>query len=459
MARILIVDDERNMQTVLQLALESGGHEVRVAESGERAMKVLARDRDFDAVVSDLKMPGIDGIGLLRWMQDEGLDLPFILTTAYGTIEKAVEVMKLGAVEVLTKPFARDVLLAAVDRLGRLAPKTDEFVSVSAPMAEVRELIARVGPTAKTVLLTGESGTGKEVAARALHRHYAGGDFDRRPFVSINCPAMPEHLLESELFGHRKGSFTGADRDLRGRVEQAEGGTLFFDEIGDLPPAIQPKLLRLLENRTYEPLGTGVTREAQVRVVCATNRNLKKLVAEGRFREDLFYRINTFTLTLPPLRDRREDIPVLADVFLARSATELGKRLGGFEARALELMARHDWPGNVRELRNIVEHAAVMARGPQVRTADLPRDLTAPEPAPGRANQPGTGGPGPVWAASADLGAAHFGGRQTHNALEDQERRLIEEALRRHEGNVCAAARTLGVSRNTLRYRLAKYGG
>ena len=456
MARILIVDDERNMQTVLQLALEGGGHEVHVADSGERAMKILARDRRFDAVVSDLKMPGIDGIGLLRWMHDEGLTNPFILITAYGTIEKAVEVMKLGAVEVLTKPFAKDVLLQAVDRLGKLAPKIDDFVSVSPQMAAVRELIARVGPTNKPVLLMGESGTGKEVAARALHRHFAGGDFDRKPFVWVNCPAMPEHLLESELFGYRKGAFTGADRDLRGRVEQAEGGTLFFDEIGDLPPSIQPKLLRLLENQTYEPLGSGQTKEARLRVVCATNRNLKKLVLEGKFREDLFYRINTFTILLPALRDRPEDIPVLAAGFLERACRELGRTIKGFDSRAEELLRLHDWPGNVRELRNIVEHVAVLSPGPWVRMGDLPRDLVAPRTV---VELPRSEGAGPTLAASAALGAAHFGGKVSHNALEAQERHLIEEALRHHEGNVCAAARTLGVSRNTLRYRMAKYGG
>lgn len=455
MSRVLIVDDEKNMQTVLQLALEEAGHQVRIAGSAEGAKKVLSQDRRFDVVVSDLKMPGGDGVSLLRWMQSEGPSIPFILITAYGTIETAVEVMKLGAVEVLTKPFARDVLLKTIDRIVGLVPKVDVFLAESPAMLQVVNLIAKVGPTSKPVLLTGESGTGKEVAARALHRHYAGGDFAKKPFVWVNCPAVPEHLLESELFGYRRGAFTGADHDLKGRVEQAEGGTLFFDEIGDLPLSTQPKLLRLLENRTYEPLGAAENREAHLRVVCATNRDLKKLVAEGKFRQDLYYRINTFTILLPPLRDRPEDVPVLAEAFLNRCAAELGKELVGFEPQALDLMVRHPWPGNVRELRNLVEHAAVMAAGPLVRAADLPADFRTPAPQP----EVTSDGAGPVVAASADLGSAAFTGRRGINALEAQERQLIEDALRQHGGNVSEAARTLGITRNTLRYRMAKYGG
>jgi DNA-binding NtrC family response regulator len=295
-----------------------------------------------------------------------------------------------------------------------------------------------VGPATAPVLLTGESGTGKEVLARLIHRAYSGGKFEAKPFVSVNCPAVPESLLESELFGYRKGAFTGADQDFRGKVEMADGGSLFFDEIGDLPASIQPKLLRLLENRTFEPLGSGKTRSIDIRIICATNRNLRQLVAEGRFREDLFYRINTFTIEMPPLRERHEDISPLSQFFLRRFAFEARKGVVAFSPEVTAFLAAHSWPGNVRELKNVIERAVILCSGTEIGTEDLPRELRQACEA---AGSPGAGSPG--------AGA---------NSIENAERSLILAALESSAGNISAAARRLGLTRNTLRYRLRKYG-
>lgn len=447
--RVLVVEDERNMQAVLKLLFEGRGYEALCVSDGLEALEALDADPYIGMVVSDFKMDRMDGMGLLKAMRERGIDTPFILITAYGTVEKAVEAMKLGAVDVVTKPFAKEVLLDAVARCARPASdrrkgaraKVDELVYASPAMAEIGRLVDRVGPATAPVLLIGESGTGKEVLARALHKAYAGGDFEAKPFVSVNCPAVPESLLESELFGYHKGAFTGADQDFKGKVESADGGSLFFDEIGDLPASIQPKLLRLLENRTFEPLGSGKTKKVSIRIICATNRNLSRLVAEGKFREDLYYRINTFTIDLPPLRDRREDIPPLAAHFLARFSSEAGKDIRSFSPEAARLLADYDWPGNVRELRNAVERAVVLCTGTEILSTDLPRGLR-----------------------HSSLGPLPNGGRiadptsECRNTIESAERELIISALDRAGGNVSAAARILGITRNTLRYRIRKYG-
>lgn len=450
-ARILVVEDERNMQAVLKLLFEGQGFEACCVSDGIEALAALDADSNYCAVVSDFKMDHMDGMGLLKAMRERGIGVPFVLITAYGTVEKAVEAMKLGAVDVVTKPFAKEVLLDVVSRCARpLVPERrrgrtqiEGLVYASPAMAEISRLVERVGPASAPVLLIGESGTGKEVLARAIHQAYAGGDFDAKPFVSVNCPAVPESLLESELFGYRKGAFTGADQDFKGKVESADGGSLFFDEIGDLPASIQPKLLRLLENRTFEPLGSGKTKKVCIRIICATNRDLRRLVAEGRFREDLYYRINTFMIDLPPLRDRREDIRPLAAYFLRKFAAEAGKDIRSFSSDAAVLMDEYTWPGNVRELKNAVERAVVLCSGTEILSTDLPRSLRVSS----RTTQaPAAGGHGP------DLAE---GGATT---IEGAERALIISALERAGGNVSAAARMLGITRNTLRYRIKKHG-
>jgi two-component system, NtrC family, response regulator AtoC len=460
--RILVVDDEKNMQAVLKLLFDGEGYDTRCVSDGAEALELLSSSQDsvghFGAVISDFKMNRLDGMGLLKEMREREIHVPFILITAYGTIEKAVEAMKLGAVDVVTKPFAKEALLTVVARAFELAEgeepwqtavsEAEGFVYRSPAMAEIGRLLARVGPAAAPVLLTGESGTGKEVLARAIHRSYSGGKFDSKPFVSVNCPAVPESLLESELFGYRKGAFTGADQDFRGKVEIADGGSLFFDEIGDLPPSIQPKLLRLLENRTFEPLGSGRTRSTDIRIICATNRNLARLVSEGRFREDLFYRINTFTIEMPPLRERHEDIRPLSQFFLRRFAFEARKGVVAFSPKATTYLAAYSWPGNVRELKNVIERAVILCSGTEVTPEDLPRELR--QSCDGAAQ----GGTGPY-----PNGASRLEDRaRAGNPIESAERGLILEAMERSEGNVSAAARLLGVTRNTLRYRLRKYG-
>jgi DNA-binding NtrC family response regulator len=453
--RILVVDDEKNMQAVLKLLLDGEGYETHCVSDGAEALDALrAADAGYSVVVSDFKMNRMDGMSLLRTMREEGIFAPFILITAYGTIEKAVEAMKLGAVDVITKPFAKEALLAvvtrAVQRYGSEAPwckdvaEAEGLVYRSPAMAEIQALIARVGPASAPVLLMGESGTGKEVLARAIHRAYSGGDFDAKPFVSVNCPAVPESLLESELFGYRKGAFTGADQDFKGKVEIADGGTLFLDEIGDLPASIQPKLLRLLENRTFEPLGSGKTKRIDIRVICATNRNLAKLVGEGRFREDLLYRINTFTVELPPLRERQEDIAPLAEFFLRRYALEARKNVAGFSPKAADYLAAYSWPGNVRELKNVIERATILCSSAEILPEDLPPELR-------RACARSSATPGERAGAAAPAAPAG-------STIDDIERALIVDALDRSMGNISAAARLLGVTRNTLRYRIRKYG-
>jgi two-component system response regulator AtoC len=469
--RILVVDDEKNMQAVLKILFDAEGYETACVSDGVEALELLrAADSGshrgtngsaqqgesrawapFGAVVSDFKMNRLDGMGLLKEMRELGIRVPFVLITAYGTVEKAVEAMKLGAVDVVTKPFAKEALLAVVARAFTLSQgdeawckdlaEAEGLVYRSPAMAEIGRLLSKIGPAAAPVLLTGESGTGKEVLARAIHRAYSGGDFDAKPFVSVNCPAVPESLLESELFGYRKGAFTGADQDFRGKVEMADGGSLFFDEIGDLPASIQPKLLRLLENRTFEPLGSGRTRNIDIRIICATNRNLARLVAEGRFREDLFYRINTFTIEMPPLRDRREDISPLADFFLRRFAFEARKNVVAYTPEAAAYLQRYPWPGNVRELKNVVERAVILCPGTEILAEDLPRELrrSCDEP--------------------PEYGRANGGAQaQDPKPIESAERALILEALDRCSGNVTAASRLLGLTRNTLRYRMRKYG-
>jgi two-component system response regulator AtoC len=450
--RILVVDDERNMQAVLKLLFDGVGYETSCVSDGAEALDLLSTDALFGAVVSDFKMNRLDGMGLLKGMRERGIHIPFILITAYGTVEKAVEAMKLGAVDVVTKPFAKEALLAIVARAfarpmgvgtwNEDVAEAEGLVHRSPAMAEIGRLLERVGPAAAPVLLTGESGTGKEVLAKAIHRAYSGGVFDAKPFVSVNCPAVPESLLESELFGYRKGAFTGADQDFKGKVEQADGGSLFFDEIGDLPASIQPKLLRLLENRTFEPLGSGRTRSVDIRIVCATNRNLSRLVAEGRFREDLFYRINTFTIEMPPLRERHEDILPLADFFLRRFAFEARKGVVTFSPGAAALFTAYPWPGNVRELKNVIERAVILCAGTEILAEDLPRELRR-----------ACVDPGVVQGVAVRAGAENGG-----NSIENAERALIVDALGRSSGNVTAAARILGVTRNTLRYRMRKHG-
>jgi two-component system, NtrC family, response regulator AtoC len=459
--RILVVDDERNMQAVLKLLFDGEGYDTTCVSDGAEALETLGAGGGYAVIVSDFKMNRMDGMGLLKAMHERGIRVPFILVTAYGTVEKAVEAMKLGAIDVVTKPFAKEALLAVVaraaqatagdDRGAASATEAEGLVYRSPAMTEIGSLLERVGPASAPVLLMGESGTGKEVLARAIHRAYSGGDFESRPFVSVNCPAVPESLLESELFGYRKGAFTGAEQDFVGKVEKSDGGSLFFDEIGDLPASIQPKLLRLLENRTFEALGSGKTTKVDIRIICATNRDLKRLVAEGRFREDLFYRINTFTIEMPPLRERHDDITPLASYFLRRYALEARKNVVAFSPEAEALLLGYAWPGNVRELKNVIERAVILCSGCEIQKDDLPRELR--RACEDRLN---TAASAAGYLNGVDIPPS-VGSASKASPLEDAERSLLVDALDKSKGNVSAAARSLGITRNTLRYRMKKY--
>ncbi|WP_319476517.1 sigma-54 dependent transcriptional regulator [Marispirochaeta aestuarii] len=450
MKTILIVDDELNMQTVLKILFESHGYSTLTAADGIQALDLIDRHQEIDLVVSDLKMPGMDGIALLEEIKLRKPWLPFVLVSAYGTIERAVEAMKMGAVDFITKPFNKELILHTVNRLWQLDKLKRENTALrddqkeltvifrSPLMRDIAETLRKIGRISSPVLLTGESGSGKEVVARALHSVYQGDE--DLPFISINCPAVPESLLESELFGYKKGAFTGADDDFEGKVRMAEGGTLFLDEIGDLPLSIQPKLLRMLENKTIEPLGSNRPVKIRTRIVCATNRNLEQLVEEGKFRRDLFYRINTFHLELPPLRKRREDIAPLAEYFLDTFVVDFGLDERYLTDTALRALESYHWPGNVRELKNVIERCVVLSSGSVIEAKDLPADITRE--------------PYPVFDSAGEV--EFLTGKE--RTLHEMEKKVLLSALDACDGNISAAARRLGVSRNTMRYRLKKYG-
>ena len=438
MRRILIVDDEQNMRNVLKILLEKHHYSVCTAADGEEAIAMIKAGELVDLVVSDLKMPGVDGMGLLNYLMENKRGIPLVLITAYGTIEAAVEAMKMGAADFITKPFNKDVICHVIEKIFQMENLTEEnrylkgmirkdmLVYKSQSMRQIMNTVARVASVATPVLITGESGVGKGLIAETLHD--LGGEASR-PFIAINCPTIPETLLESELFGYRKGAFTGADTDFKGKIRLSEGGTLLLDEIADIPLNVQAKLLRILEEKRFEPLGSNTTIQINNRVLCTTNRELRELVDDGRFRKDLFYRINTIIIEIPPLCERVEDILPLAEFFLARFAGEMQKEISGLTAAVEEVLRGYAWPGNVRELRNVMERAVVLSRARQIELPDLPLKL-----------QQDGGDPPPQ-----------------DNKLESLERSLLKDALAAHQGNVSAAALDLGISRSTLRYRIKKY--
>ena len=447
MKKALVVDDERKMRRVLQMLLEQMGIESVAADTAEEALARFATER-FDLVLSDLKMPGMSGLDLLKRIRETDADVPFIVLTAHGTIESAVDAMKHAAFDYVLKPFDLGAVEAVVRKALELRQYRTEnrylreqvetvspfesLIGVSPAIEAVYDLIRRVAPTRGTVLITGETGTGKELVARAIHNLSPRSD---KLFVPLNCAAIPAELLESELFGHTRGAFTGAHEDRTGKFELADGGTLFLDEIGDMPSALQAKLLRVLEEGVIERIGSNRRVRTDVRVVASTHRDLPARIAEGAFREDLYYRLNVLAIHVPPLRDRREDVPALAAFFLDRFASQLGKRPARLTAEACRLLAQHHWPGNVRELRNLMERAAVLSEGPDVDIGTFP------------------------WARDADSGTSGGApeGLALEPAIEDLERRLILRALAATNDNKVQAARLLGVSERTLWYKLKRY--
>jgi DNA-binding NtrC family response regulator len=443
--KILVVDDERAIRLAIGDLLRADGHGVREAGSGDEALAAL-EGAPADLVLADLRMPGMDGLKLLEAVRARHPDTLVVLVTAQGDERTAVQALKLGAYDYLPKPFDNEEIRATVRhahevlslreenrRLRReLASEFRGMVGDSPAMREVAETIRRAAPTDATVLVTGESGTGKELAARAIHAESRRSD---RAFVALNSSALPADLIESELFGHVKGAFTGADRDRTGVFEAAHGGTLFLDEVGDLSPSAQAKLLRVVEENRVTPVGTTTSRPVDVRLIAATNRPLEEMVGDGDFRQDLLYRLQVVTLRLPPLRERRADIPALAVHFIAELAARHDRPVRSLSTAARRALLAYDWPGNVRELRNVLERAVVLADGDEMDLSALPARVTG-----------GAAAPGPVDAAIEGLPWTEARER----AVEGFERSFLAAALERHGGNVSATARSLGLHRQSL---------
>jgi len=441
--KILVIDDDTSLRRVLEYNLQEEGYQVQTASSGEEGLYFFGQSQP-SLVITDMKMSGMDGLMVLKSIKERSPETLVIMITAFGTVDVAVDAMKAGAYDYITKPFNRDALKLTVKKAlqfcglaeenkrlkGELADKADfrTIVGSSKAMEKVFDVIRKVADTEAPVLITGESGTGKELVARSLH---ANSLRRNAPFVAVNCAAIPRDLLESELFGHVKGAFTGATRDKTGKFQLAEGGTLFLDEVGDLPVELQPKLLRALQEKEVEPVGGTTIQKLDVRIVSATNLDIDKAIAEGTFREDLYYRLSVIPIVLPPLRQRRSDIPVLIKYFCTKHD---GDKVS-FEPAALEVMLNYPWPGNVRELENTVERLLIMRESNIISVHELPDKLRS------------IGASAQTVVRLPDEGYP----------LEQLEREVVVEALQRNSWNQTAAARFLRIPRHTLVYRIEKY--
>jgi len=439
-ATILVIEDEEKQRRVVGLHLAAADYEVKGAGTAEEAWKLAG---DVDLILTDLKLPGMDGLALLEKLKAQNSHTPVIVMSAFSTVENAVEAMKRGAVDFLPKPFSLDHLSVVVEKALEVSKLRDEnrelrealgerykfenIIGVSPAMQDIFATIMRVAPTRATVLLAGESGVGKDMIARAIHQHSPRKD---RPFVKINCTAIPENLMESELFGYEKGAFTGANISKPGKFEQANTGTVMLDEIGDVPASVQVKLLRILQEREFERLGSNKTQQTDVRVIAATNVDLRAALEQGTFREDLYYRLNVVPMNIPPLRERKEDIPYLVDYFVKKFGGEISEG-------ALERLVSYHWPGNVRELEDVIERSILLAKGPRVEADDIKIES-------------GIGRARPAFSTDAFLPEGM--------TLDQYEQSIIREALKRANGNKSQAARLLGLTRNALRYRLTQMG-
>ncbi len=455
--RILVVDDEPSMRQMLAIVLKREGYEVALAENGRSAVAALERG-PFDLLISDIKMPDMSGVDVLRAAKQADPDILGIMITAFASTETAIEAMRLGACDYLSKPFDIDLLKMKVrekvenrhlkqenvllKRTLGLSHQFSNIIGRSETMLDVFKMIETVAKTNSTILLTGESGTGKGLVAQAVHYNSLRRD---KPMVSLNCGAMPETLLESEMFGHMRGAFTGADQNKKGLLEVAEKGTIFLDEIGEMSPVMQVKLLRVLQERRFRRVGGLEELQADIRVIAATNQDLTKAVADGRFREDLFYRINVIPIVLPPLRERREDIPLLAEHFLEKYSTQMEKPVNAVSRPAMELLQKHEWPGNIRELENVIERAVALESTPSVQPESLPPTVR--------------GGSTRLSPSLSNVGTEVLPpeGLDLEARVQEIERGYIAQALERANGVQVKAADLLGMSFRSFRYYVKKY--
>jgi two-component system, NtrC family, response regulator PilR len=474
---ILVVDDEASIQEFLEILLKREGYEVETAGSAKDALVRIGR-KPFDLVVTDIAMPEMSGIELLAKVKQISFETAVIVVTAHGSTETAVEAMKLGASDYLTKPFQIEEMKIAVtsalkakalerenrqlrSELGKTF-SLDGIIGNSPAMQPVFDMIKRISETKTNIMILGESGTGKELVAHAIHRN---GAAPSAPFVVINCAAVPESLFESELFGHKRGAFTGAVADKSGIFSQANGGTLFLDEVGDIPLSVQVKLLRAIQQKTFRPVGGTEDVEVDVRIICATNKNLEEMAARGQFREDLFYRLNVIQIRMPALRERKEDIPALAEHFLRKFSVTMGKPIKAVSKEAMRMLLQYDFPGNVRELENLVERAVALETQPVILPESLPQKLlmgagtgagilkAASVPA-APASTAGAAANAPAVAA----GSSENGPFDLEKGVEEFERAHIIRALEKTHGVKKKAAALLGISFRSLRYRIEKYG-
>ncbi|MBI5682351.1 MAG: sigma-54-dependent Fis family transcriptional regulator [Deltaproteobacteria bacterium] len=450
MKTILAVDDEKNYLLVISTLLKEDGYEVITTQNPYRAVEILD-ETPLHLIITDMKMPGLSGIDILKAVKEKRPEIPVIVLTAFGTVETAVDAMRLGAYHYILKPFQNQEIKLVVNRAFKMVDLVEEknllnqelsarfgikgFVAESGAMKNILSLVEQVAPARTTVLIHGESGTGKELIARAIHQKSSRAE---RPFIAVNCGALTETLLESELFGHEKGAFTGATMQKKGRFELADGGTLFLDEIGTTSPALQIRLLRVLQEQVFERVGGTRSIKVDVRIIAASNIDLKELIEKGGFREDLYYRLNVFTITIPPLRERKEDIIPLANYFLNIYSKEIGKQINSISRETIDPLINYQWPGNVRELKNVIERAVVVCRGHEIGCGELPMEIRH-----GSVKQ--------MLSRTIDLT------KPLPAAVEEFEMEIIKEALKRTGGVQAKAARLLGISPTNLQYKVNKY--